>query len=310
MFKHQVFTKKKLIFEVSFCIEELLSIPFLSSLLFAKVKLASPFSNFKYQTKKYEVCNHTVRINEHIIFNSKILTKSDGTIQPLLLHISICRELLGGKSFEKLGYIHIDLAQYAGSGTSSQHYLMQNSHSRTFNSILKVKICLKQISGDPCFKVGISRPVTAPRLLHENQLNGPDFAQLKVVSEQNKKTDISNSSDVSTTGYNSLPQFYIIDDPTPIVSDSIISSFPFHIQWPCIIDSEFDTRVIRKKRLSTIDHPSERVFSSRISATNVVEDVVNRESPQYSVCSDQYVAKCLLNLDKTGMLTLTNTKTD
>ena len=310
MFKHQLFSKKKLVFEVSFCIEELLSIPFLSSLLFAKVKLVSPFSNFKYQTLKYQVCNHTVQINEHIFFTSKILSKSDGALQPLLLHISIRRELLGGKSFEKLGYVHIDLAQYAGSGKSCQHYLLQNSHSRSFNSILKVKILLKQISGDPCFKVGTIKPVAVPRLLNENQLNDQDFAQLKFLSQQNTIADVSNHSDASTTSYNSLSQFYVIDDPSPIVSDSIISSFPFHIQWPCIIDSEFDTRVIRTKRLSTIDHPSERVFSSRISATNVVEDVVNRESPQHSVGSDQYVSKCLLNLDKTGMLTLTNTKCD
>lgn len=304
MFNHHVFTKKKLVFEVSFCIEELLSIPFLSSLLYAKVKLVSPFSNFKYQTKKYQVCNHAVRINELIIFISKILTKSDGTIQPLLLHVSIRRELLGGKSFEKLGYVHIDLAQYAGSGNSSQHYLLQNSHSRSFNSILKVKILLKQISGDPCFKVGLVKPVAAPRLIHDNQLKCSDFAQLKVVPQQNTLPDNP------ITDYTSLPQFYFIDDPSPISSDSVISSFPFHIQWPCIIDSEIDTKVIRKKRLSTIDHPSERVFSSRISATNVVEDIVNRESPRHSICSDQFVAKCLLNLDKTGMLTLTNTKTD
>ncbi|KAI6659601.1 hypothetical protein LOD99_14524 [Oopsacas minuta] len=311
MFKNSIRRKKKFNFQVKLTIEELLSIPFLSSLIYVKVKLLSSLSAFSYQTKKYEVSNHTVRIYEHLSFDSKTLAKSDGVIQPLLLHISIRREMMGGKSYEKLGYVNIDLTQYAGSGISSQHYLLQNSHSRSINSILKVRIFLQQISGDPCYKVCVPKPLPVPRTIEDNSVISWDIFSPTSITDSSQPFQLNNTynSIIPEHQTNLNSGIQSADEPTLSSKDSNISTFPIKIQYP-IIHSEFDTIPIRTKRLSTIDHPSERVYLSRISAENVVEQIFSRETPQYMTCSPQYVSKCLLNLDKTGTLTLISTKNE
>ena len=55
----------------------------------------------------------------------------------------------------QLGYVKINLAEYAGSGDTQRKYLLESYNERLHkpdNSILKVKISLKQTSGDVVFK--------------------------------------------------------------------------------------------------------------------------------------------------------------
>ena len=64
------------------------------------------------------------------------------------------QEVKGGKSSQKLGFADVNLAQYAGAGSSSRRYLLggYNSKSRQDNSTLKLNISMTLLSGDPCFK--------------------------------------------------------------------------------------------------------------------------------------------------------------
>ena len=58
-------------------------------------------------------------------------------------------------SSNQLGYVKINLAEYAGSGDTQRKYLLESYNERVHkpdNSILKVKISLKQTSGDVVFK--------------------------------------------------------------------------------------------------------------------------------------------------------------
>ena len=59
----------------------------------------------------------------------------------------------GGRTFQKLGYADVNLAQYAGSG-GTNCYLLEayDSKHRLHNSTLKVTVDMTLLSGDPCFK--------------------------------------------------------------------------------------------------------------------------------------------------------------
>lgn len=65
------------------------------------------------------------------------------------------QELKGGRSYQKLGYADINLAQFAGAGTMSRRYLLEgyDYKHRQDNSTLKVTIDMSLVSGDPVFKV-------------------------------------------------------------------------------------------------------------------------------------------------------------
>lgn len=55
----------------------------------------------------------------------------------------------------QLGYVRINLAEFAGAGVVQRKYLLEsyNEHKhKPDNSILRVKIMLKQTSGDVLFK--------------------------------------------------------------------------------------------------------------------------------------------------------------
>jgi len=66
------------------------------------------------------------------------------------------QEMEGGRSYLRLGYADINLAEFAGVKYVSNHcYLLDgyNSRSRQDNSLLKVTIDMAQLSGDSLFKV-------------------------------------------------------------------------------------------------------------------------------------------------------------
>jgi len=61
----------------------------------------------------------------------------------------------GGRSYQKLGYADVNLAEFAGAKHVSQCYLLDGYSNRTRldNSRLKVTIDMTQRSGDNLFKV-------------------------------------------------------------------------------------------------------------------------------------------------------------
>ena len=61
----------------------------------------------------------------------------------------------GGRSYQKLGFADLNLAEFAGSGSTLRRCLLEgyNARHRQDNSILKVTIKMTLLAGDPCFKV-------------------------------------------------------------------------------------------------------------------------------------------------------------
>lgn len=59
----------------------------------------------------------------------------------------------------QLGYVQINLAEFAGAGMVQRKYLLEsyNEHKhKPDNSILRVKVVLRQTSGDVLFKACVS----------------------------------------------------------------------------------------------------------------------------------------------------------
>lgn len=147
--------KKRFKFDVSFDIEGLSMVPFVSGILFAKVRLMSGGTFVDY-TGSVEVVEHMVNWRKKFQFPCKMVASvTSGVLEPCICRVSIRKELKGGRSYQKLGYADIDLAQFAGSGRIARRYLLDgySSKHRQDNSILNVVLDLTLLSGDPCFKV-------------------------------------------------------------------------------------------------------------------------------------------------------------
>ncbi|EAW87732.1 early estrogen-induced gene 1 protein isoform X2 [Gorilla gorilla gorilla] len=78
-----------------------------------------------------------------------------GLLDPCVFRVSVRKELKGGKAYSKLGFADLNLAEFAGSGSTVRCCLLEGydtKNTRQDNSILKVTIGMFLLSGDPCFK--------------------------------------------------------------------------------------------------------------------------------------------------------------
>lgn len=149
--------KKKYRFQVTVMVEELQHVPFVNQVLFAKVRLLD--GGFTDHSARLMVAEHTVRWDARFSFTCKMTANaSTGELDSCVCRVSVRQEVRGGKSFQKLGYADVNLAEFAGSG-GSQRYLLEayDSKHRLHNSMLKVTVDMTLLSGDPCFKPQPSR---------------------------------------------------------------------------------------------------------------------------------------------------------
>jgi N-terminal C2 in EEIG1 and EHBP1 proteins len=65
------------------------------------------------------------------------------------------QEVKGGRTFQKLGFIDLNLAEFAGAGETTRRYLLEgyDTRHRQDNSMLKVTIRMDMLAGDILFKV-------------------------------------------------------------------------------------------------------------------------------------------------------------
>ncbi|KAI9564235.1 hypothetical protein GHT06_007973 [Daphnia sinensis] len=156
--------KKRYKFQVELFLEELNAVTFPSAVLFAKLRLLDG-GNFCEISSREEVQQHTVRWAAKFPFVCKMSANaSTGVLEPCLLRISVRKEVKGGRSYQKLGFADLNLAEFAGSGSTLRRCLLEgyNTRHRQDNSILKVTILMTLLSGDPCFKVPTPRQVYIP----------------------------------------------------------------------------------------------------------------------------------------------------
>ncbi|XP_041371053.1 protein FAM102B-like isoform X2 [Gigantopelta aegis] len=158
--------KKKYRFQVQLELEELSSVPFVSGVLFAKIKLRDGGSYLEHSTRE-EVSNNRVRWNAKFSFPCKMTASAiTGVLENCICRISVRKEVRGGHSYQRLGFADIDLAEFAGSGQQCRRYLLEgyDTKHRQDNSTLKVLIEVSLISGDPVFKVPSQLTVSSEKV--------------------------------------------------------------------------------------------------------------------------------------------------
>lgn len=150
-----IMKKKRFKFNVNFRLEELSSVPFISGLLFAKIRLLEGGS-FLEQSTREEIQNHSVSWKTSYNFQCKVTANaSTGFLDPCICRVSVRMDQKGGKAYQKLGFVDINLSEFAGSGQQSRKFLLEgyDSKHRQDNSTIEVTLEMTLISGDPVFKV-------------------------------------------------------------------------------------------------------------------------------------------------------------
>lgn len=198
--------KKKYKFQVNFLLEDLTSVPFVNGVLFAKVRLLDG-GTFSEVSKREEVKDHQVQWNLCCKFCCKMSANaSTGILDPCCCRISVRRESKGGRSFHKLGFVDLNLAEFAGAGTTSRRYLLEgyDAKHRQDNSILKVTLDMTLLSGDPCFKAPSYRESALPgeKLVDSSKQNSSGSVLKK---GDNQSTGGGSVASVSS-GFGSLPR--------------------------------------------------------------------------------------------------------
>jgi hypothetical protein len=127
---------------------------------------------------------------------------SNGVLDSSMLRISVRKEVKGGRSSLKLGFIDLDLAEFAGAGLTGKRYLLEgynNKHHRQDNSTLKIKIEMSLVSGDPLFKrpTKTTSSFYTPLFPSDPQLTALDVLSNSVTKDSNTPENHSDSSPVN-----------------------------------------------------------------------------------------------------------------
>ncbi|XP_037083654.1 protein FAM102B-like [Pollicipes pollicipes] len=173
--------KKKYKFQVDLELAELTAVPFVNAVLFCKVHLLDG-GKFEELSSREEVRDHTVKWNARMSFSAKLSAPSTtGVLDPCLLRISVRKEAKGGRSYQKLGFATINLAEFAGGVGQCRRYLLEEHdlRHRQDNSMLKVVLSTTLLSGDPCFRTPNPRSAHLPS--EPPEPGGPAAAAVETV---------------------------------------------------------------------------------------------------------------------------------
>uniref|UniRef100_A0A182NUZ2 C2 NT-type domain-containing protein n=1 Tax=Anopheles dirus TaxID=7168 RepID=A0A182NUZ2_9DIPT len=168
--------------------------------------------------KQEEVKNHTVKWGQKFEFPCKMTSNaSTGVLDPCTVRISVRKEIKGGRSYQKLGFTDLNLAEFAGSGLTSRKCLLEgyDARHRQDNSMLNVSLRMHMIQGDILFKVPSPSPKSKTALPQDNlalglQPTDPAMATVgpvvtPVVTRVSTKDEPSAAVSVAT-GLDSLPK--------------------------------------------------------------------------------------------------------
>ncbi|XP_063172368.1 early estrogen-induced gene 1 protein [Candoia aspera] len=189
--------KKKFKFQINFTLEELTAVPFVNGVLFCKIRLLDG-GDFITSSSREEVQENCVRWKKKFTFICKMsASPTTGLLDPCICRVSVRKELKGGKTYSKLGFTDLNLAEFAGSGLAIRCCLLEGydtKNTRQDNSILKVMIGMSLLSGDPCFK-------TPPSTAKSIAIPGQDSTlQLTCKGEGTSKTVPPSANAASSVG--------------------------------------------------------------------------------------------------------------
>uniref|UniRef100_A0A3P9HXW3 C2 NT-type domain-containing protein n=1 Tax=Oryzias latipes TaxID=8090 RepID=A0A3P9HXW3_ORYLA len=159
--------KKKFKFQVSLTLQELTAVPFVNGMQFCKIRLMDG-GDLSVCSSREEVQQNCVQWRRRFSFECKMSANPvTGVLDPCVCRVSVrkvSRNFKGGKSFSKLGFADLNIAEFAGSGSNTVRCCLlegyDTKNTRQDNSILKVTIGTMLLSGDPCFKTYVPAELT------------------------------------------------------------------------------------------------------------------------------------------------------
>ncbi|CAL8099713.1 unnamed protein product [Calicophoron daubneyi] len=189
--------KKRYHFEAVVRLHKLISVPYVNAVTFAKLRLLNTRHSSQYSPRA-ETHNHTVSWDTEHRFLCRFESNPETNIlEPKILKISIRMETKGGKSFNKVGFVSVNLACFAGMGNvvSRRRYILEGydeRHKRQDNSLLLLSFSMRQLFGDTCFRIpteNLSKCLMEPSDSEEVEAVGPDGCCANV----NSYADLMNS---------------------------------------------------------------------------------------------------------------------
>lgn len=210
-----IIKKKRYKFQVELTLNELTEVSFGKAILFAKVRQLDGGS-FSDHSKRKEVANHAVKYDEKFLFPCKMNANSNtGVLESCKCRVSIRKEEKGGKNYRKIGFVDVDLAEYAGAGPSTQRYILQayDQHHRLDNSMVQLTLNITLREGDPVFQRPLTRqqPILLPGEEEQStaslSVNTRNTLTMSDLAEENSHTRNSSStsqpSQAGSVGYSS-----------------------------------------------------------------------------------------------------------
>ena len=149
-----IIKKKRYKFSVDLTLNELTEVSFGKAIFFAKIRQLDGGS-FEQSSRREEVTNHAVKYDQKFTFPCKMAANyNTGVLDSCKCRVSIRKEEKGGKNFRKIGFVDIDLAEYAGTGPSTQRYILQayDLNTRLDNSLLQITLNIVLKEGDIVFQ--------------------------------------------------------------------------------------------------------------------------------------------------------------
>ncbi|KRZ22851.1 Uncharacterized protein T4B_6896 [Trichinella pseudospiralis] len=195
-----VHRKKRFKFQVDLLLADMTNVPFVNATMYCKIRLVEG-GNFCEHSSRAEVENHHIYWGEVFRFTCRPSSNiQTAVLEPCTCRISVRKEAKAGKAYQKIGFVDINLSEFAGSGIdgTTRLYLIESyraGRQRPDNSLLRINISMVLLSSDPCFKV--------PRMMNPILTNSNDSADTLSPSTQQALYE-SDSETSTSSGFDSL----------------------------------------------------------------------------------------------------------
>uniref|UniRef100_A0A673N301 Protein FAM102B-like n=1 Tax=Sinocyclocheilus rhinocerous TaxID=307959 RepID=A0A673N301_9TELE len=278
--------KKRFKFKVDVEVEELSSVPYVNGVLFCKVRLTD--GGFSDESSREPVLVNCVKWKKRFSFLCKMSANAGtGVLDPCVFRVSVRKELKGGKTFAKLGFADLNLAEFAGSGSTTRRCLLEGyntKNTRQDNSILKVIISMQLMSGDPCFKTGFSHGSvpdelgkcghsrTASYASQQSKFSGYSTGH----SRSSSLTELSHRRNLSvgsaSTGIGSLPE--------PSEHRESRTPLPQHLATPSHSGITANRHPVKQ---DSVESQLKRMDATRVDADDIIETILQGQDFSRSI---------------------------
>ncbi len=208
---------------------------------------------------------------------------STGVLDPCLLRISIRKEIKGGRSYQKLGFVDLNLAEFAGAGCITKKTILEgyDTRHRQDNSMLLVTIKMHMLSGDILFKV----PSSKSQLPSEEDLDHVTTMSASIGQPSSSLTTSNNPNVVPTARQTAAN---IKDDASIASSSSGCGSLTKKKSQ--VMAGELKASLLLKNRIFLIQLSFQEFASAEIDPQSIVSSIITdsgisdmSETPQIAV---------------------------